>query len=94
MADRVECFRKINSNSNAGATLEANYADKLGKISNCLASWELRKLTIKGKITALKSLIVSQLVYILSPLPTNQKVLEELKTRFLNFYGAIRLNGL
>ena len=41
--------------------------------------------TLLGKITVLKSLIVSQLVYILSPLPTNQKVLEELNSQFFKF---------
>ena len=79
--------------TNPKETLEANYADKLAKISNCLACWELQRLTFLGKITVLKSLIVSQLVYILSPLPTNQKVLEELNSRFFfyfYFYGAIR----
>lgn len=77
-------------------TLVANCADKLAKISNCMASWELRRLTLLGKITALKSLIVPQLVYILSPLPTNQKVLEELNTWFFefSFYGAIWSNGI
>ena len=32
-----------------------------------------------------KSLIVSPLVYILSPLPTNQRVLEEINTLFFHF---------
>ena len=65
--------------------MEANYADKLAKVSNSLGCWELRRLSLLGKITVLKSLIVSQLVYILSPLPTNQRVLEEINTLFFNF---------
>ena len=64
--------------------LEANYADKLANVSNSLGCWELRRLSLLGKITVLKSLIVSQLVYILSPLPTNQRVLEEINTLFFN----------
>ena len=71
--------------TNPKETLEANFADKLAKISNCLACWELRRLALLGKITVLMSLIVSQLVYILSPLPTNQKVLEELNSRLFKF---------
>ena len=62
-----------------------NYADKLAKVSNSLGCWELRRLSLLGKITVLKSLIVSQLVYILSPLPTNQRVLEEINTLCFNF---------
>ena len=65
--------------------LEANYADKFTKVSNSLGCWGLRRLALLGKITVLKSLIVSQLVYILSPLPTNQHVLEEINTLFFNF---------
>ena len=65
--------------------LEANYAEKLAKVSNSLGCWELRRLPLLGKITVLKSLIVSQLVYILSPLTTNQRVLEEMNTLFFNF---------
>ena len=64
---------------------EANYADKLAKVSNSLDCLELQRLSLLGKITVLKSLIVSQLVYILWPLPTNQRVLEEMKTLFFNF---------
>ena len=65
--------------------MEANCADKLAKVCNSLGCWELRRLSLLGKITVLKSLIVSQLVYILSSLPTNQRVLEEINTPFFNF---------
>ena len=71
--------------TNPEEVLKANYADKLAKVSNSLGCWELRRLSLLGKITVLKSLIVSQLVYILSPLPTNQRVLEEINTLFFNF---------
>ena len=71
--------------TNREEVLEANYADKLAKVSNSLGCWELRRLSLLGKTTVLKSLIVSQLVYILPPLPTNQRVLEEINTLFFNF---------
>ena len=71
--------------TNPEEVLEANYADKLAKVSHSLGCWEERRLSLLGKITVLKSLIVSQLVYILSPLPTNQRVLEEINTLFFNF---------
>ena len=71
--------------TNPEQVLEANYADKLAKVSNSLGCWELRRLSLFGKIIVLKSLKVSQLVYILSPLPTNQRVLEEINTLFFNF---------
>ena len=42
---------------------------------NC---WEYFHLTLLGKIVVLKSLIASQLFYMLSTLPTNKQVLEEI----------------
>ena len=71
--------------TNPEEVLEANYADKLAKVFNSLGCWELRTLSLLGKITVLKSRIVSQLLYVLSPLPTNQRVLEEINTLFFNF---------
>ena len=45
----------------------------------------IRRLSLLGKVTVLKSLIASQLVYILTPLPTNQQVLDEFNLLFFNF---------
>ena len=66
-------------------TMEANYTDRLAKVNECLGSWEYWRLSLLGKITVLKSLIVSKLVYILSPLPTNHRVLKELSKSFFYF---------
>ena len=63
-------------------TMELNYREKLTKVNNCLTSWEYRRLSFLGKITVLKSLIASKLVYILSPLPTNHRALEEINNVF------------
>ena len=41
--------------TNPEEVLEANYADKLAKVSNSLGCWELRRLSLLGKITVLKS---------------------------------------
>ena len=38
-----------------------------------------------GKITVLKSLVVSQLTYILSPLPSNEKIINEINDLFYRF---------
>ena len=63
-------------------TMELNYREKLTNVSNCLTSWEYRRLSFLGKITVLKSLIASKQVYILSPLPTNHRALEEINNLF------------
>ena len=61
--------------------LKANYEEKI-KFKASLGCWELRRLSLLGKITVLKSLIVSQLTYISSPLPTNQCPIDEVNTLF------------
>ena len=71
--------------TNPETTIEANYSEKLTKVKNSLSCWELRRLSLLGKITVLKSLIVSQLVYILSPLPTNHNFIGEINNIFFNF---------
>ena len=65
--------------SNPMDSMEANYNEKLLKVRNCLSCWEYCGLSLLGKIIVLKSLITSQLVYILSPL-TRQ---DNIKTRQL-----------
>ena len=65
--------------------LKANYEEKITKLKASLGCWELRRLSLLGKITVLKSLIVSQLTYILSPLLTNQCAIHEVNTLFFKF---------
>ena len=55
---------------------------KKTKFKASLGCWELRKFSLLGKITVLKSLIVSQLTYILSPLSTNRCAIDEVNTLF------------
>ena len=62
-----------------------NYDEKLEKIKEILNCWKYRRLTLLGQVTVLKSLVVSQLVYLLSPLKSNNKVLHEMNDRFYSF---------
>ena len=66
-------------------TMKANYDEKLTKLKASLSCWELQRISLLGKITVLKSLIVSQLTYILSPLSTNQCAVDEVNTLFFKF---------
>ena len=50
--------------------LRSNYDGRIGKIKNVIEIWQFRRLTLLGKMTLIKSLLVSQLIYILTPLPT------------------------
>ena len=62
--------------------LKANYEEKITKFKASLGCWELRKFSLLGKITVLKSLLVSQLTYILSPLPTNRCAIDVVNILF------------
>ena len=61
-------------------TISLNYKDKIEKIKLILGCWKLRRLGgLLGEITVLKSLIVSQLVYIFSPLETNHTAIKDIE---------------
>ena len=66
-------------------SMEATYNEKLLKVRNSLSCWEYRRLSLLGKIVVLKSLIASQLVYILSPLQTKHAALDEINKMFYDF---------
>ena len=66
-------------------TISLNYKDETEKIKLILGCWKLRRLGLLGKITVLKSLIASQLVYIFSPLETNHTAMKDINVMFYNF---------
>ena len=47
----------------------ANYEDRLTKIQNILKNWTLRNLTLIGKVTIVKTLVMPQLVHLFTSLP-------------------------
>jgi len=59
-------------------SVSLNYNEKLEKVKEILRCWKYRRLTLLGKITVIKSLVVSQLVYLLSPLRSNYRALNEI----------------
>ena len=50
-----------------------------------MGCWKLHRLGLLGKITVLKGLIASQLVYIFSPLETNHTAIKDINVMFYNF---------
>ena len=57
--------------------LRSNYDEKIVKIKNVIELWQLTRLTLLGKIILIKSVLVSQLIYILTLLPTYAKALQK-----------------
>ena len=65
--------------------LRLNYNEKTENIRKLLSCWKYRRLTLLGKITVLKSLAASQLVYLLSPLRSNHHAIKEINDMFYHF---------
>jgi hypothetical protein len=63
-------------NPNMDSMIKDNFNPCLEKIENILELWCLRKLTLKGKILVINTLIVSQLIYICTVLNTPKWVLD------------------
>ena len=71
------------TDQNEGMTL--NYEDKVHKVEGILNNWQNKRLTLPGKITIIKTLAASQLVYIMSSLRTCFKSLKEINDLFYKF---------
>ncbi|KAL9962757.1 hypothetical protein ACROYT_G031895 [Oculina patagonica] len=83
-------FRKVKSlgvwfSTSVEEAAILNYQEKKEKISKILNCWQVRRLTLLGKITVIKILAASQLVYIMSPLPSSQLYLKEIHQILYNF---------
>ena len=66
--------------------LKLNYARSLGKIKTALQIWDKIYLTLYGKVTILNSFILSQLVYLMSVLPSpTEEFLIQIHRMIFNF---------
>ena len=64
---------------------EKNFNEKLDSIKKLINIWSSRDLSIYGKVTVIKSLIISKFVYIVSLLPTPKNIIEELNQLWFKF---------
>ena len=63
-----------------------NYYDKLTNIKKTILAWNLRNLTLDGKITVIKFLLLSKLTHLFTSLPAPPKeFLQELNTLLFRF---------
>jgi len=77
--------------------MQMNYEDKFHKVEDILNNWQDKNFTLPGKITIIKTLAASQLVYIMSSLRTCFKSLKDIMICFSNFSGmekGTKSNGL
>ena len=47
-------------------TVKLNFVEKMEKMRNCLGCWTVRRLSLIGKITVLKSLVASQVIHLVA----------------------------
>ena len=66
-------------------SLNSKFIEKIEKIRSILDNWSARRLTLLGKITIIKTLAVSQIVYILSSLPTPPDILKTINSILYDF---------
>ena len=67
------------------SALNSNFIEKIEKIRSILDNRSARRLTLLGKIAIIKTLAVSQIVYILSSLPTPPDVLKTINSILYDF---------
>lgn len=64
---------------------EWNFLPIIHKMRACFSSWELRSLSLKGKIVVINTLVVSLLQYMGSLIYTPQRVLDEVNSLTVEF---------
>ena len=66
-------------------TTKLNLSEKIEKMRNYLGCWTVRRLSLIGKITVLKSLVASQVIHLLSPLQSNSQIIKQINDLFFDF---------
>ena len=75
----------ITFNVNLAKMPETNLNSALNKAETQLKNWKVRRLTPIGKITVLKSLILSKFIHIFLVLPVLENFIRKLNTLFFQF---------
>ena len=64
---------------------DSNMQTITNRIQNTLNRWSQRDMTIKGRITIAKSLVVSQMIYVMSASLIKKKHLENIQSKIMKF---------
>ena len=62
-----------------------NWGPKINKIENLIRLWKARHLTLFGKITIIKSFLVSQLIYNAQMILIPKDVVKQINSKFFQF---------
>lgn len=81
--------------SNTQDTILYNFPPLRQKIKNIIAVWQWRNLTLYGRILLAKSLLISQLIYMMSVLPNpDQKFINEIEQIILDYIWGFKKHKL
>ena len=76
----------INFNNDLDNICELNFREKINEIKRCIKLWTWRSLTLMGKITVVKSLLLSKLIHLFLALPNpSDAILKEIETIIFKF---------
>ena len=75
----------IDFSTNIKAMSDINYGSAVQKIKAEIRKWESRALTPLGKITVIKTLLLSKIIHLLTSLPTHKSMLDEINRMFYQF---------
>ena len=71
--------------SNHQEMVELNYNERLKNMNTLTNIWQCRNLSLKGKITILRTLILPQIQFLFSMIPTPDAILKKLDKMLFNF---------
>ncbi len=80
----VRCLGVL-CNTNVTDAVNENFVSKIKKLKKLLAMWSQRNLSLKGKITFLRTMAIPQILYIASVLPVPKWVIKEADQLFFSF---------
>ena len=73
---------------------EINISNKLKKMHLLLNMWSARSLSIKGKITVIKTIIMPHILHIASVLYLEERVIKQIEKMFYKFLWSNRKHGV
>ncbi len=76
----------FNNHSSINEICNLNYNSKIAKAQSRIKSWSKRDLSLIGKCTIIKSLIMAQFTYLIIPLPTpSETIIKTIDTLIFHF---------
>ena len=67
-----------------------NWEGKIGKVTRIQNSWKMRNLTYNGKVTILKVLVTSQIIYLATAVPVPCDVVKKINKLMYSFLWGSR----